>query len=385
MSHFNKWVSMWGNATSISDQTEKSYAKNLTLRYPIKSVFNGDALKITFSNLTGTEPITIRASVMLAVSDKEAKGESIREILLDGRRDIVIPEGQTIISDEIPFSLNAGDYFFVSIYLKDYTQMNSGVLVTGPLSKGFYSYGDFEKESVLPADLTRNTNWFYFLNKIDIMTDEENYCICCYGDSITAQSWPDYLSIKLWNEGKRNVAVVRRAVSGTRMLREYDCITYAAYGLKGKKRFEKEVDLDAARYLIIQHGINDIIHPVGEEINPFRPMSDLPKLEEMTSFYDEEYLKKARKMGYEKVYTGTLLPILGWRTYADFREELKNQFNEYLRTTDAADGCIDFDKALRDEADVRAFKKGYDSGDHLHPSESAYERMAEEVYNVLYK
>ena len=36
-----------------------------------------------------------------------------------------------------------------------------------------------------------------------------------------------------------------------------------------------------ANKIIIQHGINDIIHPVGEDVNIFRPMSDLPTLEEL--------------------------------------------------------------------------------------------------------
>ena len=57
------------------------------------------------------------------------------------------------------------------------------------------------------------------------------------------------------------------------------------------------------------------------------------------------YISKARSYGY-KVYLGTLLPIEGWRTYADFREKLRNEFNDWMRTTDLVDGCIDFDKAL---------------------------------------
>ena len=49
------------------------------------------------------------------------------------------------------------------------------------------------------------------------------------------------------------------------------------------------------------------------------------------------------------------------------------------------DGCIDFDMALRDEAKPAAFRDGYDSGDHLHPSASAYKKMAEIVPASLLK
>ena len=53
--------------------------------------------------------------------------------------------------------------------------MNAGVLITGPLSKGQYAYGDHALEEELPADETRKTNWFYFLNKVNVLKKEENH------------------------------------------------------------------------------------------------------------------------------------------------------------------------------------------------------------------
>ena len=50
-----------------------------------------------------------------------------------------------------------------------------------------------------------------------------------------------------------------------------------------------------------------------------------------------------------------------------------------MRTTTEAEGCIDFDKAVRDPSHPARFAPGFDSGDHLHPSLKAYERMAQEV------
>ena len=40
-----KWVACWGNATSITDRREAVYAKNLTLRYPVRMPFTGSALR----------------------------------------------------------------------------------------------------------------------------------------------------------------------------------------------------------------------------------------------------------------------------------------------------------------------------------------------------
>lgn len=361
---YTKWVACWGNATSITDQKEAMYAKNITLRYPIRMVFDGCALRLHFSNLTGTEPVTLSKVYIEQTT-----------VTFDGEKSVLIEPEKEVTSDEIAYEVKAGTDVNVSIYLGEITQMNAGVLITGPLSRGQYAYGDHALEEELPADDTRNTNWFYFLNTVDVLTKAENHAFICYGDSITAQSWPDDLAIRLWNEGIRNVAIIRRAVSGTRILRQYDCITYAAYGLKGATRFPIEMEAAGADAVLIQHGINDIIHPVGVEVNKFRPWSDMPTSADLIAGVEDIYIQYAKEKGY-KVYGGTLLPIYGWRTYAPFREEIKNEFNHWIRTTDKFDGYVDFEEAVRDENHPEAFAEGNDSGDHLHPSEKAYEIMA---------
>ena len=145
----------------------------------------------------------------------------------------------------------------------------------------------------------------------------------------------------------------------------------------GSRRFAHEVPTDGADAVIVQQGINDIIHPVGEAVNVFRPMSDLPTAEELIEGL-KTYIAQARQMGL-RVYVGTLLPMGGWRTDAPFRQEMRHAFNDFIRTTPLIDGCIDFDAALRDPARPDWFRPEYDSGDHLHPSKKGYERMAAEV------
>lgn len=385
MNH-NKWVTCWGNATSITDRKECVYAKDITLRYPIRMAFDGSQLRLRFSNLTGTEPVTL-TRIFIAKQGEDYRpvpvtfnaGSSPSPLGRDGERfSITIAPGKEVESDAIAIDVKADDIIEVSIYLAECTQMNAGTLITGPLSKGKYAYGDFAEQSELPIDLTRNTNWFYFLNTIDVLTSDDNFALVCYGDSITAQSWPDYLALRAAREGYKNVAIIRRAVSGTRILRQYDCITYQAYGLKGATRFPIEMNVSGARAVIIQHGINDIIHPVGKEVNIFRPWSDMPTIEEMQQGMEHIYVDHARKLGL-KVWSGTLLPIFGWRTYNEDRDKMRCEFNQWLMSSPIFDGCVDFDAAVRDAENPAAFAPGFDSGDHLHPSEKAYEAMANAV------
>ena len=364
----NKWVACWGTATSITDRREAVYAKNLTLRYPIRMCFSGSMLRFRFSNLTGTEPVTLTKLFVAHVP-----------ITFGGQQRVTLEPGCEQESDAIAIQVNRGDTLDVSFYLADYTQMNSGTLVTGPFSKGYYAYGDYAEADELPLDLSRHTGWYYFLNTIDVLTAADHHAIVCFGDSITAQSWPDYMARMAFGT---NAAIIRRAVSGTRILRQYDCITYQAYGLKGSTRFPIEMNVAGATDVIIQHGINDIIHPVGTDVNPFRPWSDLPTVDEMEQGIEQIYVRPAKAMGL-KVWSGTLLPIYGWRTYNEERELMRQRLNEWLRTSPIFDGCVDFDAAVRSVTNPKAFADGFDSGDHLHPSERAYEAMAHAAIHKL--
>lgn len=364
MEKFSKWVACWGTATSITDRKEAVYSKNITLRYPIHMCFNGSKIRARFSNLTGTEDVIIT----------RAYAEKI-PLTAGGKTEILIPAGKEVETDEIEFNVCAGSTLNISMYLKDFTQMNAGTLVTGPLSGGIYAYGDYAQSDSMPDDFSRSTQWYYFLNTIDVFTEEKNSAFCCYGDSITAQDWPDFLQMELEERGIDSIAVIRRAVCGTRILRQYDCITYQAYGLKGETRFPIETNISGLKWVLIQHGINDIIHPVGVEVNKFRPMSDMPSFDDLKTGVENLYVADCRKRNL-KVYSGTLLPINGWRTYATFRDDLRNEFNQWLRSSDCFDGCIDFDKTVRNPQDTKSFAAGFDSGDHLHPSKDAYKAMA---------
>ena len=381
--NYSKWVAMWGNAMSIVDNMPETYSKNITLRYPIFCPFNGDKIRLRFDNFCGTEPIVIN-KITISKSDFEENAIENTFVTVDiPKEGLKILPKENIITNPIPFNINQGETILISFYLQNFTLMRSAVAIRGPLSGGYYGLGDLTEVARPDINITKKTNWYYFLSDIDIYTEEENKAVICYGDSITSQDWPDYLMMLLKKNNVNNLSIIRKAASGTRILKEYSCITYESYGLCGKNRIPRELNVSGAKYIIIQQGINDIIHPVGLNVNKFRPMEDLPTLSQLIEGMNF-YINESKKKGLD-IFLGTLLPIYGWRTYEDFREELKNGFNDWMRYKVDEKHVIDFHKALEDENDKRKFKNGYDSGDHLHPSINAYKKMAEEAFNVLIK
>ena len=376
MERSQRWVSVWGNAVSVAENRPERYARDITIRYPIHVPFAGTGVRLTFDNYCGTEAVTLNKVTV-------SYGGRFYPVYLDGQREMTIGAGERIVTDPLTVALNAGEVLQVSFYLKDFTLMRSVVYACGPLSEGLYANGDETEKLHIDIATSRKTHLFYFLSNVSVLTDGENRAIVCYGDSITAQDWPDDLAMRCFREGYGKTAVIRRATSGSRILREYTCLTYESYGLMGSHRFAHEVPTDGADVVIIQQGINDIIHPVGKRVNIFRPMTDLPTVEELIDGL-KTYIAQARELGY-RVYVGTLLPMGGWRTDAPFRQEMRHAYNDFIRATELIDGCIDFDKALRDPKNPDWFLPEYDSGDHLHPSKAGYERMAMEIPVELLK
>ena len=376
MEQNQRWVSVWGNAVSVAENRPERYAKDITIRYPIHVPFESHAIRLTFDNYCGTEPITLTKTTVFY-------GGKFYPVQFSGERAVTIPAGERITSDPVEMEIVADEIIQVSFYLGDFTLMRSVVYTCGALSEGLYANGDQTETADISIEESRKTHLFYFLCNVAVVTDAENRALVCYGDSITAQDWPDELALRCFREGYHKTAIIRLATSGSRILREYHCLTYESYGLSGEHRFDHEVPTTGAEAVIIQQGINDIIHPVGAEVNVFRPMSDLPTIEELIDGL-KRYIALAKSYGY-KVYVGTLLPMGGWRTDAPFRQEMRHAYNEFIRTTDLIDGWIDFDKALRDPVAPDYFYPEYDSGDHLHPSRKGYERMAQEIPVELLK
>jgi lysophospholipase L1-like esterase len=65
------------------------------------------------------------------------------------------------------------------------------------------------------------------------------------------------------------------------------------------------------------------------------------------------------------------------------KEAKRQAVNQWIRSSGAFDGVIDFDAATRDSSDPKHIRADYDSGDHLHPQDTGYKAMADSIDLVL--
>jgi lysophospholipase L1-like esterase len=70
------------------------------------------------------------------------------------------------------------------------------------------------------------------------------------------------------------------------------------------------------------------------------------------------------------------MPFGGHRGYSAAREAVRQRINAEIRAGRVFDAVADFDRTLRDPYDPRKLRADYDCGDHLHPSDKGYARMA---------
>jgi len=86
-----------------------------------------------------------------------------------------------------------------------------------------------------------------------------------------------------------------------------------------------------------------------------------------------------------KIFGATLTPFEGTTFQGYFtpeKEARRKAVNEWIRSkgfSNAFDGVIDFDKAVRDPQHPDRMLPANDGGDHLHPGDDGYKAMAEAI------
>ena len=60
-------------------------------------------------------------------------------------------------------------------------------------------------------------------------------------------------------------------------------------------------------------------------------------------------------------------------------EAVRQEVNDWIRTSGAFDAVTDFDRVLRSPYDPRADPAAFDGGDHLHPNDKGMQAMADSV------
>lgn len=368
------WAATWATApVGAEPRTGPDGWADRSLRNVVHTSVGGTGARVTLSNLYGTAPLHItHASLAVAAAPGSAAAEpgTPRRLLFAGRPSVVVAPGAQIVSDAVALRVPADADMLISTY----TPTPSGPVTYHPRARqvSYVAPGD-RAGSVSGAGYARSAQVWRYVTALDVRGGGAEGTVVAFGDSLTDgvtatvgadRRWPDVLADRLAErrDGPR-YGVANLGISGNRLLS--DGAGRPPGNPSGWSRFERDVlDRTGARVAVVALGINDILRT--PHVTDPRHITE--GLRDLT--------RRAHARGL-RVVGATLMPFHGHRGYRPALEQVRQAVNADIRSGTVFDMVADFDRALRDPRHPRALHPHYDSGDHLHPSDAGYARMAE--------
>jgi lysophospholipase L1-like esterase len=355
--------------------------RNQTVRQIAAVSIGGNRVRVVLSNEYGSKPLVIGAAhVALAGSGAAIVAGSDRALSFDGHSSVTIPPGAPVISDPVDLTVAPLSNVTVSLFLPEQTPLTT-FHWEGVQTAYISPEGNFAGDAEMKADSTIKAR--VFLSGIMVDAAPHARAIVTFGDSITdgANStpdanhrWPDILARRLNQAGGAPIAVLNEGISGARVLTD-------RMGVNALARFDRDVlSLPHADTVVLMMGINDIGWP-GCILAPHEPA---PSADDIIDGYKQliarAHIHGMRIIGatltpFEDTFKGT--PIEGY--YNTDKEQKRQAVNQWIRSSGAFDGVIDFDAVARDPNRPAHILAAFDSGDHLHPQDDGYKAMADSI------
>ena len=378
----SRWVATWGAAP---DSPEPSIGGS-TVRQIVRTSVGGKRVRLRFSNLFGSRPLTLGpVRVALQATAGAIVPSSDRVVTFGGARTAVLRAGQDALSDPVDLAVPAMARLAVTVH----APAGAGTSTTHGVANqtAYFLPGDSTAAAVFPsgnADASR-----YFLTGVDVEADAGAATVVVLGDSITDgvgstpdrdARWPDALAARLQaNRTTASIAVVNAGIAGNRILNDG---RPPYIGPSALSRFDRDVlDTPGVRWIILLQGSNDV-SAADTLTTPQDQVSARQIIEGMTALIERAH---ARGLA---IYGATLLPLEGVGkpfVSTDAGREKRRAINDWIRTGGAFDGVIDFERVMGDPARPGRLRPAFDSGDHLHPNDAGYAAMAAAVDTNLFR
>ena len=379
------WVSAWATALqSIPQQANlpplyrAPEVAGRTVRQIVYPTLSGRAVRVHLSNEYGKTPLVIQdLRIASSAGGAATQANGGAKVTFGGKASVTVPPGSELDSDAAEVDIVAGAPYAISSYMGADQNLVAWHRVSNQVN--YVSLpGNHTDDSMSGAFHQRFTQ-FVWVTGLSVEAPSAA-AVATIGDSITDgmrsslnenHRWPDAFARRLTQAGDRSTAVVNLGISGNRLLNDSPC-----YGEALVKRFGRDVlERPGVKVAILLIGINDINFssmPPRAGLDCDYPHASV-NAEDLIDGY-KRVIAEAHRRGV-RVFGATLTPA----SLPPQRESIRLAANQWIRTAGAFDGVVDFDAALRDPTQPARLQEGYDSGDHIHPSDAGYAAMARAI------
>ncbi|HEX7909677.1 MAG TPA: SGNH/GDSL hydrolase family protein [Paraburkholderia sp.] len=380
------WVTAWATALQPIPQRadlpplyRAPEVSGRTVRQIVYPTLSGRSARIHLSNQYGKAPLVIEDLRIARSADGAAVSSNGQvRVTFGGKSAISIAPGGELDSDPVAVDLAEGAPYAISAYLGPEQRIVAWHRVSNQVNY-VSAPGNHTADASAEAFRGRFTQYVW-VTGISVEAAPSSAAVAAIGDSITDgmrsslnqnRRWPDGLARRLVATGDRSTAIVNLGISGNRLLSDSPC-----YGDALATRFGRDVlARPGIKTAILLIGINDInfaaMPPHGGLDCDF-PHTSVTAADLIAGY--QRVISAARHAGV-KVFGATLTPA----SLPAQRESIRLAVNQWIRTSRAFDGVVDFDAALRDPSQPDRLRRTYDSGDHIHPSDAGYTAMADAV------
>jgi lysophospholipase L1-like esterase len=382
------WVTTWAGSpqapTPLFPNPGNAGFSDQTVRNIVFTSVGGSQIRIRLSNAFGKHAVTVgRASVGIPLTGAQLVPGTTHPVTFGGKASVTIPLGGEVLSDPVPLKVAPLEQLAVSLFLPAATGRATYHFTAQ--QTGYIASGDQASATAGTAYTTTDTSW-YFLDGVLARNTVAPGTVVAFGDSITDgfqsqtganDRWPNYLSRRLDAAmGASAPAVADEGISGNRVLHNSPC-----FGVNALARFQRDVlSQPGVKDVIVLEGINDIGFSVLPNTGCAVPNTNVTAAQIEAGY--QQMISMAHAAGL-RIFGATLTPFKGAAYWSAAGEAKREAVNNWIRTSHAFDGVIDFARAVQDPFNPLYINPAYNSGDNLHPNDAGYAAMANAINLAL--
>jgi lysophospholipase L1-like esterase len=380
----SRWVATWATALQSIPQQDNLPAlyrapevAGRTVRQIVYPTLSGNTVRVHLSNEYGKTPLVVQALRIARSGGGAAQSNGGVAVTFGGKEAVTVPPGGELDSDAVTLEIVAGAPYAISSYMGAEQRLVAWHRVSNQVN--YVSLPGNHTDDAMSGAFHQRFTQFAWVTGLSVEAPSAA-AVAAIGDSITDgmrsslnenHRWPDAFARRLAREGDRSTAVVNLGISGNRLLNDSPC-----YGDAVVKRFGRDVlERPGVKTAILLIGINDINFssmPPRAGLDCDYPHTSVTAADLIAGY--QRVIAEAHRHGV-RIFGATLTPA----SLSPQRESIRLAVNQWIRTTRALDGVVDFDAVLRDPAQPDRLRRGYDSGDNIHPSDAGYAAMAEAI------